>query len=655
MNRIKTLLLLMALLLLRTPLLIAQVTTPDWAKQIYGTDAINGTSQYDDIATDKQGNIYALYWEGGYVTAGGQTTTDSTSSTVLTSWDCNGNLRWMKSFGASGSFLQSGNVGLSLEVDTLGGVYVAGYATSPQAARTMYLSTDTVLNMPAGMRIEYLCKYNSLGQFQWMRTPVYDTALQTPRYNSFSVSPSGEVIWFALLDTGTYDGSAFNISTRKYYAVSYNAAGSFQSVVSLALTPPVSANNDGLVSFKFDPVQNRFYAWTGYNANYGSLSMGNTPIIPPTGTGFGSAVLGAFNRQGQNMWVRQASPDKTSSIWGVTFDDNGTIYLKGISEPGAVFCGDTASNTGGSTWTAHLIALDSNAVVRWSNYASVDIAVSNAPGITYANNTLIATGTYNGTLGWNNQTITNQSAQSKGYAVKVNATTGVAQQLVALSGTTIDGFTCTALDKNGNVYLGGSFEGNMTFGSNTLSSIPSWELNHFLLKYKNVNCGCDLVQPAFSMVHTTGKTYQYSYTGGTPYTALSWDFGDGTPAASGSNPAHTYNALGTYTVCVTATNSCGSNTTCRYLTIDATGVDELSAAFNLIQLHPTPATAQLTIENAGNGTRVDVFDVVGKLTVSETLNGTTDQIDISRLVSGMYLLRFTGKDGEQGMRKFVKE
>jgi hypothetical protein len=157
------------------------------------------------------------------------------------------------------------------------------------------------------------------------------------------------------------------------------------------------------------------------------------------------------------------------------------------------------------------------------------------------------------------------------------------------------------------------------------------------------------------MVHTTGKTYQYSYTGGTPYTALSWDFGDGSPAASGSNPAHTYNALGIYTVCVTATNSCGSNTTCRYLTIDATGVDKISTAFNSIQLHPNPATAQLTIENAGNGTRVEVYDMVGKLMISEILKRSKDQIDISRFSSGMYLLRFTGKDGQQETRKFVKE
>jgi PKD repeat protein len=52
-------------------------------------------------------------------------------------------------------------------------------------------------------------------------------------------------------------------------------------------------------------------------------------------------------------------------------------------------------------------------------------------------------------------------------------------------------------------------------------------------------------------------------TGGTTYV---WDFGDGNTSTSLS-PTHTYSALGTYTVCLIATNSCGSDTICQPVTI----------------------------------------------------------------------------------------
>jgi len=56
----------------------------------------------------------------------------------------------------------------------------------------------------------------------------------------------------------------------------------------------------------------------------------------------------------------------------------------------------------------------------------------------------------------------------------------------------------------------------------------------------------------------------------------SWDFGDGN-SSTDQNPSHTYTSEGTYNVCLTATNSCGtSNMTCQTITVCA----ELTAGFN---------------------------------------------------------------------------
>ncbi len=44
--------------------------------------------------------------------------------------------------------------------------------------------------------------------------------------------------------------------------------------------------------------------------------------------------------------------------------------------------------------------------------------------------------------------------------------------------------------------------------------------------------------------------------------AYSWDFGDGSTSTE-QNPSYTYGEEGTYTVCLTVENTCGSNTTCN--------------------------------------------------------------------------------------------
>jgi PKD repeat protein len=46
-------------------------------------------------------------------------------------------------------------------------------------------------------------------------------------------------------------------------------------------------------------------------------------------------------------------------------------------------------------------------------------------------------------------------------------------------------------------------------------------------------------------------------------TAWSWDFGDNSPLSTVQNPTHTYASTGTYNVCLTVSNSLGSNTLCQ--------------------------------------------------------------------------------------------
>jgi PKD repeat protein len=69
----------------------------------------------------------------------------------------------------------------------------------------------------------------------------------------------------------------------------------------------------------------------------------------------------------------------------------------------------------------------------------------------------------------------------------------------------------------------------------------------------------------------TGLVRTFTYTGsGLGTGTVSWTFGDGSPAVSGLSVTHTFSGTGTYNVCVTATNPCGSNVSCTTITVTCT-------------------------------------------------------------------------------------
>ena len=80
---------------------------------------------------------------------------------------------------------------------------------------------------------------------------------------------------------------------------------------------------------------------------------------------------------------------------------------------------------------------------------------------------------------------------------------------------------------------------------------------------------------------------------GTP-TSWAWDFGDGN-TSSLQNPSHTYAAAGTYSVCLIATDTCGSDTLCKNVTVTscpvALGTDTRTECNSLLWIDGNTYTA----------------------------------------------------------------
>jgi len=80
-----------------------------------------------------------------------------------------------------------------------------------------------------------------------------------------------------------------------------------------------------------------------------------------------------------------------------------------------------------------------------------------------------------------------------------------------------------------------------------------------------VNSSGNVPDASFTFDDTASPTIAFS-DASTDATSWSWNFGDGN-SSTDQNPTHTYASTGLYTVCLTATSSCGSDTYCDIINV----------------------------------------------------------------------------------------
>jgi hypothetical protein len=129
----------------------------------------------------------------------------------------------------------------------------------------------------------------------------------------------------------------------------------------------------------------------------------------------------------------------------------------------------------------------------------------------------------------------------------------------------------------------------------------------------------------------------------------SWDFGDGT-MSSDTSPVHSYPKKGTYVVCLTVSNTNGSNTICDTLKIGTSATE--SQQQTEISLYPNPAKNQvLFIMNdyyPQNG-RLNLYDNLGRLQKSKKISQGWNELNVQELPRGLYYYEVQD-DGRQVYR-----
>jgi len=179
--------------------------------------------------------------------------------------------------------------------------------------------------------------------------------------------------------------------------------------------------------------------------------------------------------------------------------------------------------------------------------------------------------------------------------------------------------TTTGVDSIGWIFGDGS-RGSGTTTSHTYTTPGTYNV----CVVAHSTCGNDTACHTDTVLCVTSPVASFTDTGiitiGTTYTgttiaidSLVWNFGDGSSTVTGTTAIHTYSAIGTYHVCVTAYSLCGSNTACKYDTV----------------LCITPPVASFTdtgtyrVGFAYTGTTADIDSVVWSFGDGHTSTGMT--------------------------------
>ena len=132
----------------------------------------------------------------------------------------------------------------------------------------------------------------------------------------------------------------------------------------------------------------------------------------------------------------------------------------------------------------------------------------------------------------------------------------------------------------------------------------------------------------------------------------SWDFGDGNTSST-RFPSNTYATSGTFTVCLTATNSCSSISLCKDIYVDANFHNSL--AFDITRIEGMGnAGRELEISQ----TSIDSMFILGnnfiKQPVYESYKAPIliEAIDLDSIISGNYLVQFDGVDSSANWKMY---
>ncbi len=650
-----------------------QAQSWQWAKRMGGASnhrwghqlAASATGEdVLDMATDPNGNVYLLYTDRDtLMNVDGRTVSGrGKNDLLLASFSCTGAYRWSKVIGTS---LDSDKA-IAVRADELGGVYVCGelhwLSNSPG-----HVGTDTTINS-AGRGV-FLAKWDTSGNYKWLRMPQPDTMSRMTAYtfNSFmdmDVDAQGNSYLLAYLSPGAYAGGNYIVAKHGWFVLMYEIGGHFVRGTRLAIQPStivqVSRLDNVLTHLTCNLSRERFII-KGYNL--GEIDSIGSLLLP-----YG-AYIATFNVSNGDLGFVKTSNGYGTIIPGrVKVDAQDNLYTGGITRDYSTFNGVSFSNlpafpaNRGGAFIMKMDAYTGNPV--WTNVARTSVyGDARGSAIAVTGNKVLFGGSFRDSVIFPTDSFNNDYLKNGDdcFAIQLNAATGTIQQIRTFGGpgnsnvlTSMDILYGIEADKRGNFYLCGIFD-NKAFavGKDTLQTIGGSDA--FVTKWGYANCNCLVPKASYTASTPAANTIRYRYTGTTAgMDSLVWEWGDGTRTkhTSGFNTIipHTFPTAGYYKVCVTAyTANCGQHTYCQEFPLSVAGIVALSA----VKVYPNPASDRLTIDGLKDG-RAVLYTMLGQQVMSRVVGSDQEVLHIGDLPAGVYVLMLSDIRGEHGVVRITK-
>jgi len=141
----------------------------------------------------------------------------------------------------------------------------------------------------------------------------------------------------------------------------------------------------------------------------------------------------------------------------------------------------------------------------------------------------------------------------------------------------------------------------------------------------------------YSYTQLAGYSFQFNNLSQNA-TGQIWDFAGITDTSA--NPIYTFPSAGTYTVTLSSYDNCDTIISTKSITVIQTSLQE-NKIQNEFRIYPNPASDKVTVEHAfEEEISVNIFNVLGENLISID-NLSNNEIDVSSLESGIYLLQIT--------------
>ena len=333
--------------------------TPQWAKSVTasGAGASLGGSEFQGLATDTQGNLYAV----GYVSnsaynydfGNGVTLQPPASyaSVLLVKYNSSGLAQWAKTLTSGTSYSQF----YGIAVDGSGNLYAAGTLSG---SGTFNFGNSVTAAGPNTGTNPVLVKYDSSGIALWAKTST--GANGGANFSGVAVDSSGNV-YVAGSTYGTTPVSFGAISVTGYFSgwnavlVKYTSAGTASWVVTSTSGPSPTQWSTSFKGVSLDGSGN-VYAIGQIGGGTVAYGFGNGVAV--LGKGAQNFVLVKYNSAGSAQWAQSTFSGSTySAFGGVAFDSSGNAYGAGDFTTGTIGVGNnlTATATSSQSQAALLI------------------------------------------------------------------------------------------------------------------------------------------------------------------------------------------------------------------------------------------------------------------------------------------------------------